>query len=85
MRAYVCVSWKKVAQKLLKSCSKKQKETALFLSSFILGLVQKYANGTTKVSSFMQFWGVTSVVTQLCPQMKPNYYLFYYLLICHTQ
>ena len=32
----------------------------------------KYANCTTKVSIFVQFWGVTNVAKQLCPQLKPK-------------
>ena len=32
----------------------------------------KYANCTTKVSIFVQFWGITNVAKQLCPQLKPK-------------
>ena len=32
----------------------------------------KYANYTTKVSIFVQFWGVTNDAKQLCPQLKPK-------------
>ena len=51
------------SNKIFQSCSKKPKENALFLSSFI-GL-PKISNSTTKVNIFMQSCGVTRVVKQL--------------------